>query len=141
MNRKLPVPQPDRASYLKHKRENTRQILLPVILSSVLILALFVLVAYSTFAENGDVERWAAISTVWIVIPLMALLLTVMAVLWAAVYGLHRLLNITPEYTGIAQEIVLRINAKTRWYAAEVTSRVIRFRAWVDTLQAFFKRD
>jgi ABC-type transport system involved in multi-copper enzyme maturation permease subunit len=141
VNRKLPVPQPDRASYLKHKRETTRHILLPVILSGVLILALFTLVAYATFAENGDVERWAAISTVWIVIPLMALLLAVMVVLWAAVYGLHRLLNITPEYTGIAQEIILRVNAKTRWYAAEVTNRVIRFRAWVDTLQAFFKRD
>lgn len=141
MNRKLPVPQPDRASYVKHKRETTRQILLPVILSGVLILVLFVLVAYSTFTDNGDVERWAAISTVWIVIPLMALLLAVMAVLWAAVYGLHRLLNITPEYTGIAQEIILRVNAKTQWYAAEVTSRVIRFRAWVDTLQGFFKRD
>lgn len=141
MNRKLPVPQPDRASYIKHRRETTRQILLPVILSGVLILALFVLVAYSTFAGNGDVERWAAISTVWIVIPLMALLLAVMVFLWAAVYGLHRLLNITPEYTGIAQEIVLRINAKTQWYAAAVTSKVIRFRAWVDTLQAFFKRD
>lgn len=126
---------------MKHKRETTRHILLPVILSGVLILALFTLVAYATFAENGDVERWAAISTVWIVIPLMALLLAVMVVLWAAVYGLHRLLNITPEYTGIAQEIILRVNAKTRWYAAEVTNRVIRFRAWVDTLQAFFKRD
>jgi hypothetical protein len=65
----------------------------------------------------------------------------VMSVLWGAVYGLQRLLNITPEYTGTAQEIVLRINARAQQYAKELTDRVIRFRAWVDTLQSFFKRD
>lgn len=141
MNKKLPVPRPDRASYLKHKRETNRQILLPIILSVLLMIGMFVLVAYSTFAANGDVERWAAVSTIWLVIPWMITLVVVMSVLWGAVYGLQRLLNITPEYTGTAQEIVLRINARAQQYAKELTDRVIRFRAWIDTLQSFFKRD
>jgi predicted PurR-regulated permease PerM len=141
VNRKLPVPRPDRASYLKHKRETYRQILLPVILSILLMIGMFVLVAYSTFAADGDVERWAAVSTIWLVIPWMVTLLVVMAALSGAVYGLQRLLKATPEYTGTAQQIVLRINAKAQWYAKELTDRVIRFRAWVDTLQSFFKRD
>lgn len=141
MNKKLPIPRPDRASYLKHKREQNRQILLPVILSGILILALFVLVAYSTFAQNGDVARWAAVSTIWIVIPLMVLMLVTLALLAGMVYGMQKLLKITPDYTGLAQEYVLMIMAKIQWYAAQITDRVIRFRAWVDTLQAFFKRD
>jgi hypothetical protein len=141
VNKKLPIPRPDRESYLKHKRETNRQILLPVILSSLLIVALFVLVAYSTFTPNGDVERWAAISTIWIVIPLMFSLLVVLALLVGMVYGMQRLLKTTPDYTGLAQEYVLMITTKIQWYAGEITSRVIRFRAWVDTIQAFIKRD
>lgn len=141
MDKKLPIPRPDRVSYLKHKRETTRQILLPVILSSILILALFVLVAYSTFTPSGDVERWAAISTIWIVIPLMFFLLIFLGILVALIYGLQRLLKVTPDYTGLAQEYVLMITTKIQWYASEISNRVIRFRAWVDTLQAFLKRD
>ncbi len=141
MDKKLPLPRPDRISYLKHKRETTRQILLPVILSSILILALFVLVAYSTFTPSGDVERWAAISTIWIVIPLMFFLLIFLGILVALIYGLQRLLKTTPVYTGLAQEYVLMITTKIQWYAAEISNRVIRFRAWVDTLQGFLKRN
>ncbi len=141
MNKKLPIPRPDRASFLKHKRETNRQILLPIILSSLLMAALFVLVAYTTFTPAGDVARWAAISTIWIVIPLMVLLLVILAVLAAMVYGMQRLLKITPDYSGLAQEYVLMFAAKIQQYAAEITDRVIRFRAWVDTIQTFLKRD
>lgn len=141
MDKKFPIPRPDRASFLKHKRETNRQILLPVILSTLLIVALFVLVAYSTFTPSGDVARWAAISTIWIVIPLMVFLLVVLMMLAGMVYGMQRLLKAAPDYTGLAQEYVLKITARIQQYAAEITDRVIRFRAWVDTIQAFFKRD
>jgi predicted PurR-regulated permease PerM len=141
MNKKLPIPRPDRASFLKHKRETNRQILLPIILSSVVMAAVFVLVAYTTFTPAGDVSRWAAISTIWIVIPLMALLLVTLAVLAAMVYGMQRLLKITPNYSGLAQEYVLKITGKIQQYTAATADRVIRFRAWVDTIQTFFKRN
>ena len=141
MDKKFPIPRPDRASFLKHKRETNRQILLPVILSTLLIVALFILVAYSTFTPSGDVARWAAISTIWIVIPLMVFLLIVLMMLAGMVYGMQRLLKTAPDYTGLAQEYVLKITARIQQYAAEITDRVIRFRTWVDTIQAFLKRD
>ena len=140
MNKKFPLPHPDRESFLKHKRETNRQILLPVVLSSLVIVALFVLVAYATFGQNGDVARWAAISTIWIVFPLMILMLGILILLMAMAYGLHKLLQESPDYTGAAQEYILRINAKIQWYAKEMTNRVIRFRAWVETLQSFLTR-
>jgi hypothetical protein len=141
VNKKRPTPRPDRASYLKHKRETSLQILLPVILGSILILALFVLVAYATFTPGGDVERWAAISTIWIVIPLLVVLLVTLIFVVGVVYGMHRLLKITPDYTGLAQEYVLMITTKVRHYNAAFTSRLIRFRAWADTLQSVVKRN
>ncbi|MFO7585276.1 MAG: hypothetical protein R6W69_11150 [Anaerolineales bacterium] len=141
MNKKRPTPRPDRASYLKHKRETRLQILLPIILGSMLILALFALVAYATFAPGGDVERWAAISTIWIVIPLLAVLLVTLILVAGMVYGMHRLLKVTPDYTGLAQEYVLMITTKIRHYNTAFTSRLIRLRAWAEALQSVVKRN
>jgi energy-coupling factor transporter transmembrane protein EcfT len=141
VNTKLSPLHPNRVSYLKHKRETNLQILLPILLSSLLMVGLFALISYSTFAQNGDVARWAAISTIWIVIPLMLLLLVILALLGGMVYGMQKLLKITPDYSGLAQQYALMITAKTQEYAAEISSRVIRFRAWTDTIQAFFKRN
>jgi len=103
-------------------------------------LALFALIAYATFTPTGNVTRWAAVSTIWIIIPVMIFMLIGLALLVAMVYGMRRLLQITPDYTGAAQEYVLRITAKIQWYTQEFTQRILRFRAWVDTLQALLKR-
>ena len=141
MNIKRPVPRPNRASYLKHKRETNLQILLPVLLASILMLALFALITYATFAQNGNVAQWAAVSTIWIVIPLLALLLVTLILVVGMVYGMHRLLKVTPDYTGLAQEYVMMITAKIRHYNSEFTNRLIRFRAWTDTIQNIVKRN
>jgi hypothetical protein len=141
VNSKPPVPRPNRASYLKHKRETNLQILLPVLLSSILMLALFVLIVHATFAQGGDVAQWAAVSTIWIVIPLLALLLVKLIFVVGMIYGMHRLLKVAHDYTGLAQEYVLMIMTRIRHYNSEFTSRVIRFRAWADAIQNIGKRN
>lgn len=104
MNAKL--PQPVHESYKRHRRQLAWQVILPVILSVVLCVVLIVLVNVATFRDGGDVARWSAISTIWIVIPIMLGLVLVLAVLVGLVYLMARLLNITPTYTGLAQEYV-----------------------------------
>jgi hypothetical protein len=141
VNKKHPIPRPDRASYLKHKRETNLQILLPIILASILMVGLFALITYATFAQDGEVERWAAISTIWIVIPLKVSLLVALIITIGMVYGMGRLLNIAPDYTGLAQSYVLLITTKIRHYAISFTSQIIRLRTWLDTLHGFFKRN
>ena len=68
---KATIPQPVHESYLKHRKQILWQIILPVALTSLLIVALIVLINIATFNQGGDVARWAAISTIWIVIPIM----------------------------------------------------------------------
>ena len=103
---KAQLPQPIHESYKKHRRELAWQIILPVVLSVLVIVALIVLINVATFNQGGDVGRWAAISTIWIVIPVMLAVLILLALIGALVYGMKRLLDIAPTYTGMAQDYV-----------------------------------
>ena len=77
MNEKL--PKPVHASYLKHRKDTAWKIIFPVVLSSVLCVGLIVLINIATFRGGGDVQRWADISTMWIAIPVMIMLLVFLA--------------------------------------------------------------
>lgn len=58
---KAKLPQPVHESYLKHRRQAAWQIVLPVALTALIIVALIVLVNVATFNQGGDVVRKARI--------------------------------------------------------------------------------
>jgi energy-coupling factor transporter transmembrane protein EcfT len=103
---KAKLPQPVHESYKKHRRELAWQIILPMALSVVGFVALIVLIYFATFEGDGDVGRWTAISTIWIVIPVMLAGLILLALIGGLVYLMKRLLNVAPTYTGMAQDYV-----------------------------------
>lgn len=100
---------PVHESYKRYRTELAWQIILPVVISAILIVALIVLVNVATFRDNGDVGRWAAISTLWIVIPIMVAGFIFLIVLGGIVYLLKYLLQVTPIYTGQAQDFVHKV--------------------------------
>ena len=106
---KAVIHPPVHESYKRHRKELAWQIILPVVLAAIMIVALIVLVNVATFRDNGDVGRWAAISTIWIVAPLMVAGLIFFIILGGIVYLLKYLLNIAPIYTGQAQDFVYKI--------------------------------
>jgi uncharacterized membrane protein len=133
---KAHIPQPVHESYKRHRRELAWQIILPVVLSALLIVALIVLVNLATFNAGGDVARWAAISTMWIIIPVMLAGLVLFALLGALVYGMKRLLEITPTYTGLAQDYV----HKAASYVKRVADMAVRPVLFIDSIGASIRR-
>ena len=133
---KAVLPKPVHESYKRHRRQLTVQIILPVLLAALLCIALIVLVNISTFRENGDVARWAAISTIWIVAPIMVASLIFLLVLAGLVYLLGRLLKITPTYTGLAQDFVHKLMIRIRLAADALVKPVI----FVDSIGASINR-
>jgi hypothetical protein len=123
---KAQLPKPVHESYLKHRRQVVWQVILPVALTSLLILALIVLVNVATFNQGGDVARWAAVSTIWIVIPIMIGMVLFFALLVGLVYLMKRLLDVTPTYTGMAQDYVHKAAAHIQ-RAADAAVRPIFF--------------
>jgi hypothetical protein len=119
---KAQLPQPSHYSYQVHRRQVVRQIILPVVLAALVMIAMIVLISLATFNQGGDVGRWAAISTMWILIPVMVAGILVLAVLIGVIYLLALALGHLPHYSAIAQDYVF----KARGYIVRAANMVIK---------------
>ncbi|HEY5731818.1 MAG TPA: hypothetical protein VIS72_17360 [Anaerolineales bacterium] len=134
------IPQPVHESYKNHRKQLMWQIILPIVLTLVLCIAVVVLINIATFRDGGDVARWAAISTIWIVVPIMIGLLIFLGLLGGLVYLMMELLNITPKYTSMAQDYV----HKAAGYIKRGTEMIVKPIFFLDglgaSIKAFFGR-
>lgn len=119
------LPKPIHESYLRHRRQRTTQIILPVALAVLLCIAMIVLINIATFQQNGDVGRWAAISTMWIALPVFIMGLVFLALLVGIIYLLARLLGIAPTYTSKAQDFIRRLAIRIQRIADVTVKPVI----------------
>jgi hypothetical protein len=138
---KAKVPQhPEHYSYLKHRKQRVTQIILPVIISTLVFVGFIIWVSFATFNQGGDVGRWAAISTIWIVIPIMVAGLVLLALLGGLIYLMARALGGLPYYTGIAQDYVYKAQGYIIRAANMVSKPVIALNGWLETIKAFFEK-
>ena len=134
---KLPVPRPSRASFVKHRRDVLLQIVLPITLAALIIVAFAVLLASAALQGGGDVATWSAIATIWVILPLMALMVVLLVLAWAVVWLLSRLLKVSPRYTGIAQEYALYFNEQIVVWTDRIIKPILQIKAWL----ALFSRE
>jgi len=127
-------------SYQNHRRQFGRHILLPIILSASLIIALAVLSGLATFSEGGDSARWAAISTIWLVIPVMGFGLFFLLILAGLIYLLARALKGLPPYTYKAQYYFKRAVLKTRQISDQAVSPILYLDGLFASLRAPFRK-
>ena len=137
---KAKLPQPVHESYLRHRKQLTWQIVLPVVLMVLLTIALIVLINVATFRDNGDVARWAAISTIWIVVPIMIGMLIFLILLVGLIYLLSKLLRITPRYTGLAQDYVHKVAGVIKRGLDAIVKQFIEIQGVLASLREFFGR-
>ncbi len=114
MNDARPLPRyRTHPSYYKHRQQLWTQILLPLILAAAVILAGMVLAGLATFRDQVDPGRWAAVSTIWLVLPMMVIGLLLLIVLSGLIYLLALLMHLIPPYSFQAQRFMYRIEAGT----------------------------
>jgi hypothetical protein len=121
---KAVLPEPVHESYLRHRRQRTTQIILPIVLAALLFVASIVLIGISAFGGAGDAGRWAAIATMWLATHVFVLEFIFLALLLGMIYLLAQLLRVAPTYTGRAQDIVHKLAIRIR-RAADMTVRPI----------------
>ena len=137
---KAQLPHPEHYSYLQHRQQRNTQIILPVVISAVLMIALIMLISVVTFNSNGDVGRWAAISTIWIIIPTLLAGLILLAILIGLIYLMARALYYLPHYTGIAQDYIYIAQSYVIRGVDMVVKPVIALNDFVDKVKAFYER-
>jgi len=128
-------------SYTEHRRQFWWQILLPIILAVVLIVVVAVLMSIATLNGTGDSARWAAISTIWLLIPVMFFGLLLLAILVGLVYLLARTLHVAPPYFSLALTYVNRAASAIKNFSNAVVKPFIFLDSLGASLKAVFGRN
>ena len=128
-------------SYQNHRRQFWLQIFLPMILAVLLIIAIAVISGIAAFGENGDASRWAAISTIWLVIPVMFFGLIFLAILLGLVYLMVRALQGLPPYTSKAQYYVNRGTSEVKRFSDMAAKPVLFIEGIIASLKAIIRQN
>mgnify|MGYP003406510502 CR=1 FL=1 len=113
------------------------QILIPLLAAVIVILVIATLTSIATFRDDGEVGRWAAISVIWIIIPIMAAGLLLLIVFIGIIYGMARLLALVPGYTGQAQKIVWRIEGYIKRGTEQAVQPILAVGSVLATIKRF----
>jgi FtsH-binding integral membrane protein len=137
---KARLPHPTHYSYEVHRKQVIRQIILPVVCAALVMIGLVVWISLVTFNQGGDAARWAAISTIWIVIPVMLAGLVLLVLFIGLIYLLARALGALPYYTGLAQDYVYKGRGVILRGANMVVRPILAVDGFLENIRAFFGR-
>jgi FtsH-binding integral membrane protein len=139
MKEHIHIPQ-NHYSYQEHRRQFWLQIFLPMILAVLLIVVVAVITGISAFS-NDNSSIWAAISTIWLVIPAMVFSLLFLVILAGLVYLLARGLQALPAYTSQAQYYANRAASEIKRFSDMAARPVIFLNSLAASLKAFFGKN
>jgi hypothetical protein len=123
-------------SIRSHRRQLAWQIIVPFLVVLALILAVAVLISTRT----GSAPRtWADVSAIWLIIPMLALALLILILLGFLIYGVARLLQVTPRYTGKTRDFFSLLSGRTRSMADGTAKPIIWFQQAGAILKSIFR--
>ena len=125
------------ASYQAYKRDFLWQILVPIIIAFILVIAASVAVAVGS---NASVSRWADISTIWILIPVMISAFIFLVILGAVIYGMAKLLDITPIYTQKLTGLIYFVEQKIKDVADASTKPIFFVGELAASIKSIFQQ-
>jgi hypothetical protein len=118
-----------------HRRQLAWQILVPFFVVTAFILFVAVLVATGATTTR----TWADVSTIWLIAPILVFALLFVAVLSFLIYGIAKLLQVTPHYTGKAQDFFALLSRWARIIADGATKPFVWFQQAGAILKSIFK--
>ena len=119
-----------------HKRQLAWQILVPILVVAALMIAVGVLTATGAASTN---RTWADVSTIWLITPMLIVTLAFVAVLGFLIYGIARLMQVMPDYTGKAQDFFAMLSRWARMIADGAAKPFVWFHQAGAILKSIFK--
>ena len=132
--RQIELPPPNPVTARRHRRQFRRQILLPVLLAVVILGGL----AYLFWRSGiGSAARWAEISTIFLLLPLLLIGLVLLALVGGLIYAVGQALKFIPPYTRMAQQAIETIEDRVR-VGMDVSARpVLVLREYIAMIERF----
>ena len=131
----LSLPKPNPLSRAAHRRQVFWQIIFPLILGALLILALAV---GAGLVSSQTASQAANISTMWLILPVFSFIFIITLVLAAVTYGLIRLIGILPPYAALVQNFFVAVSQKVRKVSDQAVEPVIKAASAQARLNALF---
>ena len=129
-------PPVDRPTIRAHKRQFAWQILVPFLVMAGLIIAGAVLVVTGGAPRTGV---WADISVIWLLAPALFFALAFLAIVITTIYGMAKLMQVMPHYTGKAQGIFALLSTGTRKVADGAAKPFVWFQQAGAAIKSIFK--
>jgi len=136
MNNPLP-PFKKTASYRAYQRDLRRQIIFPMIIVALLFVAASVAAA---LRGNETASQWADVSAVWLLIPVITFSMINIIILAALIYGITKLLGITPIYAHKLQGFIRLVGEKIAGFADTAAKPVITAGGFFASLRRLFRQ-
>jgi hypothetical protein len=115
-----------------HRRQTFWQILFPVILAGVILVAVTVFLVVTTRYSGSTLDtRWANISLIWLLLPSIAFSVILLALLGGLIFLMVKALNGLPKFGAKAQYYAVSASQIVRNFSDKVSSPVIGVKgAW-----------
>jgi hypothetical protein len=130
----------DHPSYQLHRRQLWTQILLPLLIAVLVFIAVIITTSLATFRGQGDVNRWAAISTIWLILPVLVVGAIILVLIIAMIYLMSRLTAIIPPYSLQAQRVVYRIEGAVKYFAGMARKPMLALQELVKLARVYIEK-
>ena len=99
-------------THAAHRREVFWQITLPMLIGILLVLSALGVIVFLTVQPVTDVERWADVSLIWLILPSLFLALILLAILIGFIVLISYLVRLIPPYALTVQLYIEQFKAK-----------------------------
>lgn len=143
MNHQLTTSERDyrnNASFQRHKKQRLWQILFPLILVGLVLLAVAVLVVVAAAGTGGEEEasRWSDTSLIWLIIPMMLFAIVAVLFLIALIILTGKVVHILPNYTSEVQHYGNILSSQIKLWSDKLSSPIIAVESIFARIGAFF---
>lgn len=127
MDQKTRVSQPVRRTspLQEHRRQMVWKVWVPLAASIVIVLALMVLTILGAVNRSPAIDKWGAISAIYVIIPVLIVGLLILGLIGGMIFLLSRLLKNMPRWAVTLHMIFIRIALLTRRAADAVVKPVV----------------
>jgi drug/metabolite transporter (DMT)-like permease len=113
----------------RHRKEVFLQVTIPVIIFSLVTLALAVITIYPATAEQDS--RWADISVVFLLVPVIFMALISLFILAVSVYATVYFIKVLPPFFFRVYQWLYLVNNRVQLIGEFITKPFIRINAWM----------
>ena len=131
-----PVPFTDfnPISRQKHRHEVFWQVSIPFVLICFVLSVLAILAASASYIEAS---KWADISVIYLIVPMMIFALLAIVIQVASVYALIRLMQVLPFYSYRGHGYLLQIGMQIEWAGNQAVRPFVGIKTSFASLRAF----